>query len=180
MKATIDKFQLAGMTSKAARAQILTISWDKILKDVYQMKSLKFYSIRQQMWELPEHINDSEHSTVLCKFRTSNAGLGNRIPLKGFKESMKICPLCKDLNASHRLDEKHVVFFCTALRDVQSRLGFKTYLKQTKTGSDPLWRYLGGDKCEPAELLRRGKQLQGILEAYHDLVLQAPRVTTIS
>ena len=64
----IDRYQLRGLTKSAAKSQIMEQAWNCLLKDIYTLKSLKHYSVRQQQWELPEHINDTEHSTVLSKF----------------------------------------------------------------------------------------------------------------
>ena len=179
VKTVIDKYQLAGMTNKAAKTQIMQMSWDELLKDVYALKSLKFLSIRHDMWELPEHITDSEHSTLLCKFRTSNAGLGNRIPLSGVKMQLKICPLCQDATANFKLDEKHVVFFCNALRNLQGSLGLQAYLRATKPGTDPLWMYLGGDRCPSTELIKRGKHLQSLMDTYFELVFKTSTVRNL-
>ena len=66
----INKYSLESMTKAAGKARILSVAWDNTVKEVYEKKSLKYYSIRDAEWSLPDHVTDKEFSTVLCNFRT--------------------------------------------------------------------------------------------------------------
>ena len=107
------------MTNLAAKTRIMEVAWQEMLRDIYSMKSLKYYSIRNEMWELPDHITDNSNSIALCLFRTGNAGLGHRMPLEGLNSQLKLCPFCSQGGtAGCKLDERHVLFKCKNLVDL--------------------------------------------------------------
>ena len=88
-----------------------------------------------------------------------------------------MCPFCQEANKEHKLNETHVLFFCKDLETLQGRLGFRGYLSSTNNiKNDVLWQFLGGDKCESKELLRRGKQLLTFMDEYLDRVYKTPPV----
>ena len=177
----IRQYNVSGMTKEAAKSVILETTWNTLLKEVYELKSLKFLSIRNSMFELPGHVNDSEHSTTLCQFRTGNTGIGNRIPLQGTTTQLKVCPICyEEGRVSTSLNERHLLFSCSSLRDIQARYGFRQYAQTMGQGrKELLWEYLGGDKCSNSELQTRGRRLLGFLNEYMTMVFQTDGVKNI-
>ena len=116
---------------------------------------------------MPKHVKDSESSSVLCKFRTGNAGLGNCNPLDGRTSPMKFCALCMGPQSRHSLNEYHVVFHCTKLKSCQLDLGLLKYKRQNKKAKESLLHsYLGGDGCSVDVLLNRAVALTKILDSY--------------
>ena len=163
----IKLYDLEYMTPKAAIRRIKDEAWAQVMKEVYSLRSLRYFSIRVEPWMLPGHITDSESSAVLSRFRTGNAGLGNRAPLRDM-ERMKDCPLCKKKLRNRRLNEEHVVLQCPELRTVQRKLGFETFW--CMYGRSSLHKYLGGDKCSDEVLLGRGSKLDDLLKYYLERV----------
>ena len=179
LRRVIRKYGLANLNSEASKSRITGLVWRETVKEMYDKKSLKFYSVRNKEWELPSHVNDSEHSTVLCKVRTGNGGLGNRCPLEGMSVSLKECPFCKDRGVIRNLSEEHVLLFCPGLGDIQQKYGFKTYMGKMMGQDRVLWRFLGGDRCSWVELLQRGRMLQSFLMEYRIRVYQTRSVSLL-
>ena len=163
----IKLYGLEYMTPKVAIRSIKEEAWAQVMKEVYSLKSLRYFSSRVEPWMLPGHITDSQGSAVLSRFRTGNAGLGNRAPLQN-RDRMKDCPLCKEKSRKRRLNEEHIVLQCPELRSVHRHLGFETFWM--KYGRNSLYKYLGGDKCTDEELLRRGSKLDDLLSQYLERV----------
>ena len=115
VKKIIDQYGLHFLTSNSSLAKISESTWAALLEEKYRMKSLRFFSVRNDRWELPSHITDGKESKMLSRFRVGNAGLGNRAPIHGLKESIKECPLCIVSGHHFPLNEIHVVFECSTL-----------------------------------------------------------------
>ena len=154
----MKKYGLSHLTSAVSKEY----SWGEVLKELYKLKSLVNFSVRELKWNLPKHVNDSYASGVLCRFRTGNAGLGNRTPTE-FGFMAKTCLLCAEQDASFPLNETHVAFECRVLQAKQVDVGLQDY--SNRRGSD-LRLYLGGDKCSYSELLVRGSALAELLDEY--------------
>ena len=75
--------------------------------------------------KLKFHVHD-EISKIYAEFITMNAGLGNRGPVKGFKQH-KQCQLCAKRNKKEKLNEQHILFECEQLRRLQHRYGLIAY-----------------------------------------------------
>ena len=71
------------------------------------------------------HAHD-EISKIYTEFVTMNAGLGNRGPVKGFKQH-KQCQLCLKRNKKEKLNEQHILFECEQLRRLQHKYGLIAY-----------------------------------------------------
>ena len=164
------KYEVSGMSKGVAKNKILEISWGKVLTDLYSMKSLRFYSVRGERWSLPGHVNDLDVGAMLCKYRTGNAGLGNRAPLGGRQRSQN-CLLCGERGRVRRLNEEHVVFYCMALKNKQRVLGLEAYKLHSRSDECLLWRYLGGDGCSEELLQERGRKLVDLTACYMKLMV---------
>ena len=81
-------------------------------------------------WMLPEkehpgldntlRLHDtSEETKTYAEFMTLNAGLGNRAPFTGYRHKHKDCQLCMCKNIKVSLNEKHMLFECQQLLQVQ-------------------------------------------------------------
>ena len=153
-------------SSSASKARILDVEWEVLMKDVYSLKSLRNLAVRGDPWELPEHVNDSEQSRVLSKFRTGNSGIGNRAPILGLQQAQKYCLLCQEGDSKHWLNEYHVVFKCRRLRHVQVELGLQAYKIKNRNKASILRRFLGGDGCSHVVLMEGGSRLERLKDAY--------------
>ena len=72
-------------------------------------------------------LNDyDETSKSYAEFVTMNTGLGNRGPVKGFKQH-KWCQLCAKRNIKEKLNEHHILFQCPALKRLQDRYGMTSF-----------------------------------------------------
>ena len=67
-----------------------------------------------------------EISKSYAEYATMNSGLGNRGPVKGFKQH-KWCQLCARRNVKEKLNEHHILFQCDVLRRLQDRYGMTSY-----------------------------------------------------
>ena len=67
-----------------------------------------------------------ETSKTYAEFVTMNSGLGNRGPVKGFKQH-KWCQLCEKRNIKEKLNEHHILFKCRALKRLQDRYGMTSF-----------------------------------------------------
>ena len=65
--------------------------------------------------------------SVIAAFRLSNAGLGNKCPISGFTVHNS-CPLCSSV---YKLDEAHILFTCSAVRDIRRDTGISLFLTQS-------------------------------------------------
>ena len=79
---------------------------------------------------------------MLSRFRVGNAGLGNRAPIHGLKESIKECPLCLVSGHHFPLNEIHVAFECSTLVAVQESGGMIAYRNRLR-GKDNFVELLG-------------------------------------
>ena len=68
-----------------------------------------------------------KYLSVIAAFRLSNAGLGNKYPLAGFSVHDS-CPLCLSIS---KLDEAHVLFSCTAVKDARRETGINMFITQS-------------------------------------------------
>ena len=168
IKSIVEQYDLHYLSSKATLARISDSAWGSLLEEMYRLKSLKHLSLRNEKWELPEHVKDSKESKVLSKFRTGNAGLGNRVPLPGKQAPMKVCPLCQSLGKILPLNEMHVTLECIHLQTAREVGGIERYRKmfKGKDSSTLMWNYLGGDNCDSMCLLYRGRVLSTLLDQY--------------
>ena len=72
-------------------------------------------------------LNDyDETSKSYAEFVTMNTGLGNRGPVKGFKQH-KWCQLCAKRNIKEKLNEHHILFQCPVLKRLQDRYGMTSF-----------------------------------------------------
>ena len=71
-----------------------------------------------------------EISKSYAEFVTMNAGLGNRGPVKGFKQH-KWCQLCAKQNVKEKLNEHHILFKCHVLRRLQERYGLASFKRDS-------------------------------------------------
>ena len=67
-----------------------------------------------------------ELSKSYAEFVTMNAGLGNRGPVKGFKQH-KWCQLCAKRKVKEKLNEQHILFQCNGLKLLQERYGLSSF-----------------------------------------------------
>ena len=167
LETVIMKYGLTHLTSAASKEKILEWTWQEVLREMYSLKSLQSYSVRDSKWELPKHINDSYRRGIISKFRTGNAGLGNRSPTD-FGFHSKICPLCKD-TGSFKLNESHLTFECKELLVKQEQYGFIGYKKRWEH-KNPMRMLLGGDKCTTEELLKRGNSLRKLQDSFLEVM----------
>ena len=65
-------------------------------------------------------------SKSYAEYVTMNTGLGNRGPVKGFKQH-KWCQLCAKRNQKEKLNEHHILFECHSLRRLQDRNGMTSF-----------------------------------------------------
>ena len=86
---------------------------------------LPFVSLLTSFKKEP-YVFSHKYLSVLAAFRLSNAGFGNKIPLPGFPVH-KSCPLCLGM---YQLDEGHVLFSCSAVKDARRETGVTTFLTQ--------------------------------------------------
>lgn len=80
-------------------------------------------------------VNDGMFSKILCRFRASDVGLGNRAPLRnGMK--IKVCVLCKGMGGTCSLNnETHLLVSCKALEKAREECGISSFIAyQTRVG----------------------------------------------
>ena len=70
------------------------------------------------------HLHD--YDELSKSYVTMNSGLGNRGPVKGFKQH-KWCRLCEKRNIKEKLNEHHILFKCLALKRLQDRYGMTSF-----------------------------------------------------
>ena len=88
--------------------------------------------------------------------------------MPGMASNSKFCLLCNKDGENTPLNEIHIVFDCKYLEPVQQSGGIRKY-RNTFHGKDMgtlMWNFLGGDNCDTACLLRRGKVLYDLIELY--------------
>ena len=149
-----------------SKERILEREWEKLTEKVYRLKSLRFYVLRSNKWGMPGHVNDSRSSQVLSKFRTGNAGLGNRTPLEGLRRSLKFCMLCRNLGMKKYLNEEHIVMECGGLAKERKRNGLVITYAGKEDKSSKFRLFLGGDQVSDEKFLQRGRKLNSLMEDY--------------
>ena len=160
IRTIIVKYELWSTTEEEGKQKMLFYYWKEEMKDIYTMKSTVGMSVRGDRWTLPGHITDTTESTVLAKFRTDSAGLGNRTPLKGF--SSKICILCDNFGAERPLEEVHIMFQRKLLHGIQTSLELlkHRFTQRGSTTKEVMKKYVVGDGCSDTELKKRGRGLE--------------------
>ena len=117
-------------------------------------------------------VNDSSLSGLLCRFRASDVGLGNRAPLEN-RVQYKLCKLCLDKNGTKALNnEVHLMMSCPELSEARQSCGISDYVEQmsqvgVKKSEVSLARlYLGEDGANSEVLLKRAAKLKYMLEQW--------------
>ena len=169
------EYDILHANKKLALRKIGLKSDQRLLEKCYRnKKSMILMYPNKIVHEKKPWINDSNLSGLLCKFRASDVGLGNRAPLED-RIQYKLCRLCLDDNGSKALNnEVHLLISCPALRDARSKCGIGEFIKrQTQTGvmksEVTLARlYLGADGSDSEELLKRAKSLRIMLDEWEN------------
>ena len=126
-------------------------------------------------------VNDSNLSGLLCKFRASDVGLGNRAPLEN-RIQYKLCKLCMDRNGSRALNnEVHLLMSCPVLSEARVKCGISEFInRHSRVGARKsevtLARmYLGADGSDHDSevLLDRAKSLRIMLDEW-ELKMKMP------
>ena len=121
-------------------------------------------------------INDSTLSGILCKFRASDIGLGNRAPLQNGQQ-YKLCKLCLDKTGARALNnETHLLMSCPELSGVRRTCGISAYVQHiSRQKSRPIISdlsltrlYLGSDGANSDTLLKRAESLKVMLEHWEN------------
>ena len=118
-------------------------------------------------------INDSFPSRVLCQFRASDIGLGNRAPLVDGTKN-KLCVLCRRENMSFMNNEVHILTQCTVLTETRDTCGITAYMDYQQKRRPHITNvklarlFLGGDGAPSGELLKRASQLCILLKSWEE------------
>jgi len=97
-----------------------------IMNSVRTKQSLAALPSPKIWWKKQNYVNESSLSGIIAKFRSGNAGLGNRdstMSCFGISNNLgqvKVCQLCHNGNNN----EVHVMTECTELIDVRTRRGW--------------------------------------------------------
>ena len=112
----------------------------------------------------------NDESKFLAEFMTMNSGLGNRAPIKGYKQH-KLCQVCKKAGQNNKLNEIHLLFECAPLQPAHTKYGTKAY-RQKYPGESPekVYKKYWSDYKEEKDLLERIKSADTIRTIYLSLV----------
>jgi len=107
-----------------SRKQLIQVYELKILSQIQEMVTLKLLPIPRKWWTIQNHVENSRWSQMLTKFRSMNAGLGNRDTFRTAdsvcQDGGRIlqCPLC--FMGSN--DEFHLLIKCESMEQSRSEI----------------------------------------------------------
>ena len=114
--------------------------------------------------------DNSEQSQIYAEFITINTGLGNRAPIKGYRQH-KECQLCLSKNVKAKLNEYHVLFDCEQLKEVQKSYKLYDFKAQNITlSSEHLYKKYWQNYSDMKELLTRIKNADKVRTIYLQVV----------
>ena len=151
----------------------------KVLTQIQEMVTLKLLPIPRKWWTLQNHVENSRWSQILIKFRSMNAGLGNR---DAFRTADSICqdggrilqcPLC--FMGSN--DEFHLLIKCEFMEQSRSEIKLlngdslqATLMKlrlESRDDFEACRIFLGQDKSlKRTDLADRGLALDILLDRF--------------
>ena len=114
--------------------------------------------------------NNSEKAQTYAEFITVNAGLGNRAPIKGYRQH-KECQICLTRNIKVKLNEPHVLFDCEQLKEVQK--SYNTYdfkVQNIALNSEEMYKKYWQDFSDMNELMTRIQSADKIRTIYLQVV----------
>ena len=161
------------------RKQLVQVYEMKVLAQIQEMVTLKLLPIPRKWWTLQKHVENSRWSQILVKFRSMNAGLGNR---DAFRTADAICqdrgrilqcPLC--FMGSN--DEFHLLLKCEYMEQSRSEIKLlkgdslqATLMKLRLKSRDDFEAcriFLGQDKSlKRSDLADRGLALDILLDKF--------------
>ena len=95
-------------------------------------KSMALMFPKQIEHHIKPWINDGSLSRILCRFRASDVGLGNRAPLSNGRQ-YKLCKLCSDKSQGNYLNnEVHMLTRCSSLDETRKKSGIADFIKDQK------------------------------------------------
>ena len=107
-----------------------------------------------------------EVSKTYAEFVTMNAGLGNRGPVKSFKQH-KWCQLCVRRNIKEKLNEHHILFQCHFLRRLHERYGLAKYKQDhSQLEISQIYKKFWTDDLSSDVILGRVESADAIRQAY--------------
>jgi len=112
----------------------------------------------------------TDETKFLAEFITMNSGLGNRAPIKGYKQH-KLCQVCRKIGQNNKINEIHLLFECGPLQPAHVKYGMKVY-KQKFPGvnTDKVYKNYWSDYKDEKELNERIKSADMLRTIYLDLV----------
>ena len=138
--------------------------------------SLAWMSEPVRWFTLQPHVNDSQESRTINRFRAADVGLGNRRPNSwGFQYTN--CPLCEEDGNVFVLNELHVILCCPSVgferwtRDIDKYIG-ECNVRGLYSPGEIMKDFLGGDGANNVTMMGRAKDLKCLLDAW--LCLVAP------
>ena len=136
--------------------------------------SLAWMSEPIKWFTLQPHVNDSQESRTLNRFRTADLGLGNRRPNTwGFQYTD--CLLCEEDGNGFILNELHVILCCPSVGFERWTRGIDKYIGECHVRGlySPgviLKEFFGGDGADNTTMMGRAKDLKCLHEAWLNLV----------
>ena len=97
---------------------------EKMISSLRTMPSLKLMPIPTAFWKINNLLSEAQWSRTLVRFRTMNAGLGNRgntyRDYAAYIENGRVvtCPIC----LQGKNDEIHLLLHCTSMQDKRSEI----------------------------------------------------------
>ena len=161
------------------KKQLIQVYEMKVLTQIQEMVMLKLLPIPRKWWTLQNHVENSRWSQILVKFRSMNAGLGNR---DAFRTANSICqdggrilqcPLC--FMGSN--DEFHLLIKCESMEQARSEIkllngdSLQATLMKLRLGSRDDFEacriFLGQNKSlKRSDLADRGLALDILLDKF--------------
>jgi len=161
------------------RKQLIQVYELKILSQIQEMVTLKLLPIPRKWWTIQNHVENSRWSQMLSKFRSMNAGLGNR---DAFRTADSVCqdggrilqcPLC--FMGSN--DELHLLIKCESMEQSRSEIKLlngdslqATLMKlrlESRDDFEACRMFLGQDKSlRRTDLADRGLALDILLDRF--------------
>ena len=147
------------------------------VNDINNRKQINDYSCRFLPEKLYPGLDNqlaitsyTEEAKILAEFMTMNSGLGNRSPIKGYKQH-KLCQVCQKAGQNNRINEIHLLFECVSLKPAHIKYGTQAY-KQKNAGTDSqnIYKKYWSDYKDENDLNERIKSADTIRNIYLDLV----------
>jgi len=138
--------------------------------------SLTWMSEPVRWFTLQPHVNDSQESRTINRFRAADVGLGNRRP-NSWGSQYTNCPLCEEDGNEFVLNELHVILCCPSIgferwtRDIDKYIG-ECNVRGLYSPGEIMKGFLGGDGADNVTMMGRAKDLKCLLDAW--LCLVAP------